>query len=140
MQNPTWKLQKSLASAVKKPKINLSGNSKNEADLIYFYGDPGNNRVILGIGKSTAFATIIYHLMQKETRPIFQEWFPFFKGYWNFIMIHVNEQLTTENSLNYSYEWAKYLKEHNYMVVLDDAHKLFHSKEGKIFLQQIRAD
>ena len=140
MQNPTWKLQKSLASAVKKPKINLSGNSKNEADLIYFYGDPGNNRVILGIGKSTAFATIIYHLMQKETRPIFQEWFPFFKGYSNFIMIHVNEELTTDKYLEWSYEWANFLKEHNYMVVIDDAHKLFHSKEGKIFLQQIRAD
>ena len=52
-------------------------------------------------------------------------------------MIHVNEELTTDKYLEWSYEWANFLKEHNYMVVIDDAHKLFHSKEGKIFLHRI---
>ena len=55
--------------------------------MISFYGDPGKTILLVGIGKSSAFASLIHHLNQKETKSEFKKKFSFFGEFENFLFL-----------------------------------------------------
>ena len=105
-----------------------------------FYGDPGKEWVKLGIGKSSAFASLFYHLNQDHTSNQFKQLFPFFKDYQRFIWIDGKKYKFKDYSEQEILETVKRFNMETDVALIDDAHKFLSTSNGRRFLYRLQTN
>lgn len=94
--------------------------------------------LILGIGKSSVFASLICHLNDPYTNEQYKRLFPFFQNYQNFIYIDGSSLKLRRMNEEDLEKVVKRLIDDNYVVVLDEVLDLMEEDKTMLFLEQLK--